>query len=455
MNEGLPLRLVGGLLTIVFILHEELQQHSTSTVSGVIVDGSKKRELSATRRQSRNELDTIDSFNTKTCGISDPNVDEHEFVNMAREGQFPWIVSIQLSLAENKSPKGGVNRAEDLHFCSGSFISDKWILSAAHCFTQDKTRDYLQNNKLKIVAGSNRVLSRHPLNRNLTIERVYTHSKFNASMPIGFDVALVELRSCGGKGAVKMSQKRVQNKFGEQNEPFMNTICLPRKHKHYKHNETARVAGWGLSKEGDIRSMPSKLLTTDILIKDLENCTEDYVKLLKSNHPKEQSDKHNDFICASYKNTRDTCQSDSGGPLMEFTNNKAIAVGIVSYGISCATKGVPGLYTRTSAFLNWIEQIVRNGKSADAGEFNVIEREVSEESDDDCNDEGKEQTRAETASTTTSKPLTSNKSQTTNETTSTEAPEVGSKGTRRKVVARGDCVASRKFCAQNETQYES
>lgn len=91
-------------------------------VNGVVVDGTRKGP-SALKNQSH-EDEMIDGYNTKTCGISDPDNQRSEFVNSAKEGQFPWLVSFQVV----KKDKG---RA---HFCMGSFISDKWILSAAHCW---------------------------------------------------------------------------------------------------------------------------------------------------------------------------------------------------------------------------------------------------------------------------------------------------------------------------------
>lgn len=120
----------------------------TIITNGVVVDGEKKKDVLATAKQS-SEASMIDAFNTKSCGLSDANFEEHEFVSMSREGQFPWMVSFQVEVPKNaskavqeeaaKKTVGEIERSlhkktQDLHFCSGSFISDKWILSAAHCF---------------------------------------------------------------------------------------------------------------------------------------------------------------------------------------------------------------------------------------------------------------------------------------------------------------------------------
>lgn len=117
-----------------------------STISHcVIVDGDKKEEISPLTHQKGDVSSLIDSYNVKTCGISDMNYDEHEFVNMARAGQFPWIVSFQIKSKSNnanssdteKKSRKRISMYEDLHFCCGTFISSKWILSAAHCFATE------------------------------------------------------------------------------------------------------------------------------------------------------------------------------------------------------------------------------------------------------------------------------------------------------------------------------
>ncbi len=55
-------------------------------------------------------------------------------------------------------------------------------------------------------------------------------------------------------------------------------------------------------------------------------------------------------ICAG-KAGVDTCQGDSGGPMVRRdATGRWIQVGITSYGLGCARKGYPGVYTQVSKF---------------------------------------------------------------------------------------------------------
>lgn len=51
----------------------------------------------------------------------------------------------------------------------------------------------------------------------------------------------------------------------------------------------------------------------------------------------------------------DSCQGDSGGPLTAAAQTAArVAVGVVSYGVDCGRPGYPGVYTRVASFADWI-----------------------------------------------------------------------------------------------------
>ena len=55
---------------------------------------------------------------------------------------------------------------------------------------------------------------------------------------------------------------------------------------------------------------------------------------------------------------RDACRGDSGGPLRVETDDGPRLVGVVSAGEGCSAPGVPGLYTRVSHYIDWIDSIV-------------------------------------------------------------------------------------------------
>lgn len=69
---------------------------------------------------------------------------------------------------------------------------------------------------------------------------------------------------------------------------------------------------------------------------------------------------------APHQSIGDSCNGDSGGPLVAYDGaHRPYQVGLVSWGPSpCGQVGVPGVYTRTSAYASWIKAQVRDVAAA-------------------------------------------------------------------------------------------
>ena len=84
---------------------------------------------------------------------------------------------------------------------------------------------------------------------------------------------------------------------------------------------------------------------------------------------------YDSMLCA-FDAEVDSCQGDSGGPLIvkNFDQSKGnngvygdVLFGSVSWGFGCQHPEFPGVYSRVSAAVGWIEEVVCNRASEDGG----------------------------------------------------------------------------------------
>merc|ERR1712025_1032563 len=92
-------------------------------------------------------------------------------------------------------------------------------------------------------------------------------------------------------------------------------------------------------------SLASELMKVDVPVVSDDACRDSYG----------QNDIADSMIRAGLpQGGKDSCQGDSGGPFIAGEPGSEELIGIVSWGIGCARKGYPGVYTEVSYFVDWI-----------------------------------------------------------------------------------------------------
>ena len=119
-------------------------------------------------------------------------------------------------------------------------------------------------------------------------------------------------------------------------------ICLAEPGQDYD-NVTALVTGWGrLESRG---SRPDVLQEVEVETMTNRACARSHGDHKITNN----------MICAGSQG-RDACKGDSGGPLAVMGQDGSYRqIGVVSWGEGCGTPGYPGVYTRVSSLLAWIQ----------------------------------------------------------------------------------------------------
>ncbi|XP_077330123.1 acrosin-like, partial [Lithobates pipiens] len=230
----------------------------------------------------------------------------------AREGSWPWLVSIQTP---------GFNGYR--HFCGGTLIQDRWVLTAAHCFS-----DLSFVAKWRIVIGGHQLSQLGKDVQIIHVESYILHKRYNGRLKIN-DIALIQLNS-----------HIVYN-------DFVQPACLPSRTMDISNMTTCYITGWGLMSEKADRAADI-LQEAKVFLIDSKTC----------NSPGWYKGRiYEQNLCAGYqKGGIDSCQGDSGGPLMclDKRTSKYFVVGVTSWGSGCARKQRPGVYASTQHFLKWI-----------------------------------------------------------------------------------------------------
>ncbi|CAI6366493.1 unnamed protein product [Macrosiphum euphorbiae] len=258
---------------------------------------------------------TLNCYNVLTLIVGGTKAKPKEFPHMALLGY------------------GDIADEQKLWGCGGSLISNKWILSAAHCTVNSgRTVSWARLGDLNIYSEPD---DARPVDYKI-VERV-VHPNYNSTYVYN-DIALFRLEE--------------EVKFSAHVRP----VCLNTVQKlSFK---VATATGWG-------RTSTNGPISPDLLKVDLSPISIDHCKY---SYPQSSNPRINfgimedSMICAGdIRNGSDTCTGDSGGPLQVHHPNYSCMssqIGITSFGKYCGNRDTPGVYTRVSNYVPWIERIV-------------------------------------------------------------------------------------------------
>jgi len=228
----------------------------------------------------------------------------------ASECEWKWQVGF------NKK-KGGTP------YCGGTLIDAEWVFTAGHCGSKAGFNVDAGNHDTRNPSGQ--LQSREAI-------KVIVHPKYNPSTT-NYDFALVkvdrpfDMTSCVG------------------------TACLPSgSDDDVKGGSTCWITGWGTLRSGGYQ--PNILQEGEVTTLTNRQCK-------KTSY--EKSDITKMMLCAQGKSNGkivDACQGDSGGPLVCQSGDSWTLYGATSWGMGCAGKKYPGIWSRVAKVTDWVDDVM-------------------------------------------------------------------------------------------------
>jgi len=229
----------------------------------------------------------------------------------ASAADLPWQALLMIG--------SGSNRA----LCSGALISPTTIASVAHCLQGVAPGD------VKVWMGESKLSEAKP-SEAIPVAGLVVHPGFDAQSLVN-DIALVQLAR---PVDLTTGARVIALPFGQDPATWPGA------------GAAATISGWGATSNNGRES--DQLLRGEVqVLGDPSAICGQYGAAFNASM----------LICGGLPNGAvDTCQGDSGGPFTVTVGGIPVLAGLTSNGVDCASSVYPGLYTRMTTFLPWIQQ---------------------------------------------------------------------------------------------------